>query len=264
MNLEATLTASSTQSACSQVYLLKVPEGGYLLSSTDGWSADSAPLPGNPGDFLWYRAGGHRWLDRHRGAADAGARSGRASFDRGSGRDRVSAGAGHDAAAVLGARQSHRPAPPVPVRAARFPGRPPSCASSRQSRLSAGGAGDPGARCRRGPERIERADPLDLSGKPARPRPRHRQCRGRQFERDRADARRPGALGGDLALDLRRRRAARIAVAAARPARAARADPTRRALRRAGRGAVRAHLRPDHRRPRKRRACAARRRWRRR
>ena len=76
------------------------------------------------------------------------------------------------------------------------------------------GARDAGDRRRRGAERVERADPLDLSGAPTRSRPGHRQRRGGEFGAIAPTLGRTGAVGGQLAVDLRRRFAPGIAVAA--------------------------------------------------
>ena len=220
--------------------LLLIPAGaapvanGYLLSSrgfqcptkincstqSDGWPAHSAPLPGDRGDMLRHRAGGDRWLGGHGRAADAGARPGRASVSGRVGGHHLSAGAGDDVAAVLRARHPHRAAAALSVRPAGFPAvdravflRPEPAAAVAGALLAGAGRGGRA-------QRVERADPLDLSGAPARARPGDRQRRGVEFDRDRPDAGRTGAVGGELAVDLRRRGAIGAAVAAARaPAR---------------------------------------------
>src|ERR1700733_1572961 len=168
-----------------------------------------------------YRAGGDRWVGGDGGAPDAGPRPGRSSLVRGTWVHGLSAGAGDDAAAVLGTRHAHRPAAPVPVWPARLPGGDGAVFLRQESAVPADGAGYSGAGRRRLAERLQCADSLDLSGTPARPRSWNRQCRRVELDRAGTDIGRPGAVGGELAVDLRRRGAAGIAVAAARPACAA-------------------------------------------
>src|SRR6202161_924593 len=196
--------------------------------------------------MLRYRPGGHRWLGGDGCAADPGARPGRASFRGRFGGHRLSAGAGADAAAVLLARHSHRAAATVSIWPAGVPGGDGAVFLRAHFAVAAAGACDPGAGRSRRAQRVERADPLDLSGAPARPRAGNRQRRGVEFDRDRPDAGRTGAFGGELAVDLRCRLAIGAAVAAAWRSLAARAATARRSLRRARRTAVRAHVRPDH------------------
>ena len=170
----------------------------------------------------------------------AGARPGRASVSGRVGGHHLSAGAGDDVAAVLRARHPHRAAAALSVRPAGFPAVDRAVFFRAEPAAAVAGALLAGAGRGGRAQRVERADPLDLSGAPAGARPGDRQRRGVEFDRDRPDAGRTGAVGGELAVDLRRRGAIGAAVAAAGRPLAAGTAAARRSLRCARRGVVRA------------------------